>query len=262
LQFGFLPGTIQPSPLDDFRGERIMYRIGLSAALALLCILPFLHGADNKPPEGFTALFNGKDLSGWQAAIAINKRQKMNADELAAAQKKANDAVLPHWIVEDGVLINDGKGDNLATVKEFGNIELMLDWKIEPKGDSGVYLRGFPQVQIWDSDALDPKKYMLEYGKGSGALWNNRKKEDKVPLKKADKAPGEWNSFHIVMKGDKVTVKLNGELVVDNVALDNIYEQGKPLPARGPIELQRHPKQDGTLGKLWFKNIYVKELPE
>ena len=227
----------------------------------ILSILPCLQGEDNKPPEGFTAIFNGKDLTGWQAAIPINQRLKMTPEKLAAAQKAADQKVLPHWKAQDGVLVNDGEGDNLATIKDYGNFELVLDWKIEPKGDSGVYLRGLPQVQIWDSDALDPKKFPLEYQKGSGALWNNRNKSDKVPLKRADKAPGEWNHFHIIMKGDKVTVKLNGELVVDNIALDNALEAGKPIPTKGPIELQRHPKQDGTLGKLWFKNIYIKELP-
>lgn len=227
-----------------------------------LTALPPLPAEDNKPPDGFTAVFNGKDLSGWQAAIPINERVKMTPEKLAAAQKAKNEQVLSHWKAEDGVLVNDGEGDNLATIMDYGNFELLLDWKIEPKGDSGVYLRGFPQVQIWDSDALDPKKYELEYQKGSGALWNNRNKSDKIPLKRADKAPGEWNHFHIVMKADKVTVKLNGELVVDNVALDNLSAPGKPLPAKGPIELQRHPKQDGTLGKLWFKNIYIKDLSE
>jgi 3-keto-disaccharide hydrolase len=231
------------------------------AALAL-CGAARAADADNKPPAGFTALFNGKDLSGWQAAIPINKRLGMTPDMLATEQKKKDDAVLPHWVAEDGVLVNDGKGDNLATVKHYRNFELMLDWKIEPKGDSGVYLRGIPQVQIWDSDSLDQKRFALEYGKGSGALWNNPDPKDKVPLKRADKPAGEWNSFHIVMKGDKVTVKLNGELVVDNVTLANVFEKGKPLTVRGPIELQRHPKQDGTLGKLWFKNVYIKELPD
>ena len=187
---------------------------------------------------------------------------KLSGEELEKAQKAANDKVLPHWTVENGVLINDGKGDNLQTVKDYGNFELRIDWKIEPKGDSGIYLRGQPQVQIWDSDSLDPKKYKLEYQKGSGGLWNNVKPEDKVPLKKADKEPGEWNTYSIVMKGDKVTVKLNGVLVVDGVALDNYWERGKPLPERGPIELQQHPKQDSTLGKIMFKNIYIKELPE
>ena len=214
--------------------------------------------ADNQPPAGFTALFNGKDLTGWQGVVPINKRLIMSAEELRTAQQESDKKVLPHWQAKNGILVNDGQGDNLATVKDFGNIELLLDWKIEPKGDSGVYLRGNPQVQIWDSDALDPKKFAKDYQKGSGSLWNN--KENNVPLKRADKAPGEWNSFRIVMKGAKVTVYLNGELVVDQVPLENIWDRGKPLPEKGPIELQRHPKQDGTLGKLWFKNIYIKEL--
>ncbi|HEV3145008.1 MAG TPA: DUF1080 domain-containing protein [Gemmataceae bacterium] len=213
---------------------------------------------DNQPPAGFTALFNGKDVTGWQGVIPISKRLKMSPEELKAAQEAADKKVLPHWQAKNGILVNDGEGDNLATVKDFGNIELLLDWKIEPKGDSGVYLRGNPQVQIWDSDALDPKRFAKDYQKGSGSLWNN--KTNNVPLKRADKKPGEWNSFRIIMKGDKVTVYLNGELVVDQAPLENIWERGKPLPEKGPIELQRHPKQDGTLGKLWFKNIYVKEL--
>jgi hypothetical protein len=237
----------------------------LLAAFCAVLILPFVRlqaedkdkPKDNVPPKGFKALFDGKDLDGWQAAIPINQRLKMKPDELDKAQKAANDKVLSHWSVEDGVLLNDGQGGNLATVKDYGDIEFYVDWKIEPKGDSGVYLRGNPQVQIWDSDSLDPKKFEKDLGRGSGGLWNNKK--NNVPLKKADKVPGEWNRFHIVMKGDKVTVKLNGELVVDGVELENIWEQGKPLPEKGPIELQQHPKQDGKFGKIMFKNIYVKD---
>jgi hypothetical protein len=213
---------------------------------------------DNTPPAGFQALFDGKGTGGWQGAIDPPTRAKLSPEALTEKQKAANMKVLPHWRVVDGILINDGQGGNLATVKDYGDIELYVDWKIEPKGDSGIYLRGNPQVQIWDSDALDPKRFVKDLGKGSGGLWNNKK--DNVPLKKADRAPGEWNTFHITMKGDKVTVKLNGELVVDNVALENFFEKDKPLPAKGAIELQQHQKQDGSPGKLWFKNIYVKEL--
>lgn len=104
------------------------------------------------------------------SAIDFGKRVKLSGEELEKAQKAANDKVLPHWTVENGVLINDGKGGNLATAKDYRNFELRIDWKIEPKGDSGIYLRGQPQVQIWDSDSLDPKKYKLEYQKGSGAV--------------------------------------------------------------------------------------------
>jgi hypothetical protein len=218
--------------------------------------------ADNAPPPGFTALFNGKDLTGWQGAIRIDQRQKLAADKdkLSVEQQQLNDKVFPHWKVEDGALVNDGKGGNLGTAKDYKDFELYLDWKIEPKGDSGVYLRGIPQVQIWDSDSLDMNRYKLEHGKGSGALWNNSKPEDKIPVKRADKAPGEWNTFHIIVKDGKATVKLNKELVAENVALENIWEKGKPIPDAGPVELQSHAKQDGTFGKIAFKNIYIKEL--
>jgi hypothetical protein len=232
--------------------------LALAVGLASLCSAA--EKADNVPPAGFTALFNGKDLTGWQGAIAISQRAKLSADQLAVDQQKANDKIFPHWKAEAGVLVNDGAGGNLATTKDYADFELLLDWKIEPKGDSGIYVRGLPQVQIWDSDALDMNRFKLEFGKGSGALWNNSKPEHKVPLKRADKAPGEWNSFHITVKGANASVKLNGELVVDSVPLENIYERGKPIPAAGPIELQAHAKQDGKLGKIMFKNVFVKEL--
>lgn len=196
---------------------------------------------DNVPPPGFTALFNGKDLSGWQGLVQINKRAKMSKEELEKAQKAANEKFLPHWTVKDGIINYDGKGNNLQTVKDYGDIELYVDWKIEKKGDSGIYLRGNPQVQIWDNP------------EGSGGLYNNQKNPRK-PIAFADKSVGQWNTFHIVMKGDKCTIKLNGKLVVDDTPLENYWEKGKPLPATGPIELQHHGD------KLWFKNIYVKEL--
>jgi hypothetical protein len=119
-----------------------------------------------------------------------------------------------------------------------------VDWKIEPGGDSGIYLRGCPQVQIWD-----PKVSKI----GSGGLYNN-KKHPSQPLKTADQPVGRWNTFYIKMQGDKVTVKLNGRLVVDGVPLENYWEPGKPVYPRGPIELQHH----GS--RLWFKNIYLRDL--
>jgi hypothetical protein len=215
---------------------------------------------DNAPPKGFTALFNGKDLDGWQGAIRIDQRLKLSGEALEKAQKAANEKILPHWKVEDGVLLNDGLGYNLATAKDFANFELYVDWKIEPAGDSGIYLRGQPQVQIWDSDALGGN-LAADKGKGSGGLWNNPKgSKGKDPSKKADKAPGEWNTFHIIMKGKAATVFLNGEKVVDDAELVPVY--GKELPARGPIELQQHYRNDGKPGNIWFKNIYIKELSE
>jgi hypothetical protein len=215
---------------------------------------------DNTPPPGFTALFNGKDMSGWQAAIPLNQRNKLDPEARKKLQKEADDDVMPHWTVQDGVIVHDGKFGkhrwNITPTKDFGDFELYVDWKIEPKGDSGLYLRGQPQVQIWDSDTLGDN-LKDDRGKGSGGLWNNPKdSKGQKPLKKADKPVGQWNTFHIVMKGDKVTVFLNGEKVVDDAPLANYWEKGKPLPDVGPFELQHHGD------KLWFKNIYVKELPK
>ena len=214
---------------------------------------------DNTPPEGFKLLFNGKNLDGWQGLVDVKKRSELAPEKLAETQKEANKQ-LSHWTVEDGILHFDGKGENLQTAKDFGNFEMYVDWKIPPKGDSGIYLRGTPQVQIWDSDnLLDNLKEDLHTG--SGGLWNNPKgSKGKQPSKKADKPVGEWNTFHIIMKGDKVTVILNGEKVVDEAPLANYWDRDKkpvpPLPAKGPIELQNHSNE------LWFKNIYIKELPD
>jgi hypothetical protein len=197
---------------------------------------------DNTPPPGYQALFNGKDLTGWQGLVTVKDRAKMTPEQRAKAQEAANARFLPHWTVRDGILHYDGKGDNLQTVKDYGGFDLWVSWKIKKKGDSGIYLRGNPQVQIWDNSV------------GSGGLYNN-KKHPKDPLVVADNPPGQWNTFHIVMVGDKVTVHLNGKLVVDNVPLENYWFPGQPLPRTGPIELQHHGDE------LWFKDIYVKELP-
>jgi hypothetical protein len=198
---------------------------------------------DNKPPKGFQALFNGKDLTNWQGLVELPERKKLTAEQLAKKQKEANEKYLPHWTVKNGILHYDGKGQSLQTKKDYGNFELYVDWKIGKKGDSGIYLRGNPQVQIWDNPV------------GSGGLFNNQK-NPKDPLKVADKPVGQWNTFHIILKGDKVTVYLNGVLVVDKTPLENYWERGKPLPEKGPIELQHHGD------RLWFKNIYIKELPD
>jgi 3-keto-disaccharide hydrolase len=198
---------------------------------------------DNKPPEGFQLLFNGKDLDGWQGLVELPERSKLSPEQLRAKQKEANEKYLPHWTVKEGILIYDGKGQSLQTAKDYGNFELWVDWMISRKGDSGIYLRGNPQVQIWDNPI------------GSGGLFNN-KKHAHDPLKVADKPVGQWNTFHIIMKGDVVTVYLNGELVVDQVPLENYWEPGKALSPKGPIELQHHGD------RLWFKNIYIEELPD
>jgi hypothetical protein len=202
--------------------------------------------ADNQPPDGFVALFNGQDLTGWKGLVGNPKtRAAMSEADLAAAQGKADEAMRQHWKVEDGALVFDGKGKSLCTAKDYGNFEMMVDWKILPKGDSGIYLRGTPQVQIWD---------LNQHPEGSGGLYNNKQHPSK-PLKCADKPIGEWNNFHIKMVGEKVSIWLNGELVVDDTVLENYWERDKPIYPTGQIELQNHGNT------LYFKNIYIRELP-
>lgn len=201
---------------------------------------------DNLPPAGFAALFNGKDLTGWKGLVADPPtRAAMNESELAVAQAKADDIMRSHWKVEDGVLVFDGNGQNLCTVKEYGDFELLVDWKIGPQGDSGIYLRGCPQVQIWDCLAGNVC--------GSGGLFNNEQNESET-LVTADNPVGEWNTFRIEMIANKVTVHLNGQLVVDDTVMENYWERERPIYEVGPIELQNHGNP------LYFKNIFIREI--
>lgn len=219
---------------------------------------PVLPGnPDNTAPAGFTTLFNGKDLTNWKGlAAAPNdnpfKRAALAPDEAAKVQAAADENMKAHWQVADGALVFDGKGASLATAKKYGDFDFYVDWKIPAKADSGIYLRGTPQVQIWDP--ANPAQFSVGNQKGSGGMWNN-KGAGKDPLVLADKAIGEWNTFHIRMIGDLATIWLNGKLVIDKAPLDNYWAPGTPLPREEQIELQNHGNN------LWFKNVYVRELP-
>lgn len=219
-------------------------------ACFVIAIATPLSAADNTPPDGFVALFNGKDLTGWKGLLKSPldnpaKRAKLSSVERAKAQQEADQVMRASWSVADGVLHFNGKGRSLCTAKDYGDFEMYVDWKIEARGDSGIYLRGSPQVQIWD-----PSHSKV----GSGGLYNNKKNPSK-PLVLADNPIGQWNTFYIKMVGDKVTVKLNGKLVVDQVTLENYWEREKPIYPTGQIELQNHHSN------LWFKNIYLREIP-
>ncbi|MCE9606254.1 MAG: DUF1080 domain-containing protein [Planctomycetia bacterium] len=235
---------------------------------SIFAAFPFVaSAADNTPPEGFVALFNGKDLDNWRGlplkpqakdptkttGLTMPERLAASPEELATAQKIGDESAKQHWKAVDGVILFDGKGQNLCTDKDYGNFELYVDWKIEKDGDSGIYLRGSPQIQIWDPD-LQIKKSNERIG--SGGIYNNAKNPSK-PTKVADKTIGQWNTFWIKMVGDSVCVKLNGELVVDDVVMENYWDKDRktPIYPKGTIELQNH----GNV--LFFKNIYVKELP-
>lgn len=204
------------------------------------------------PPEGFTSLFNGNNLAGWKGLVGDpKKRAAMSPAALADAQVTADELAKADWRVEAGALVYRGTNyDNLCTVKDYVNFELLAEWKIEPYADSGIYLRGTPQVQIWDPFTA-PTKAGSEVG--SGGLYNNQKNESR-PLLVADQPIGEWNRMRIVMAGEKVHVFLNGELVVNGVTLENYWQRDLPLLPFGPIELQAHKSA------VWFKHLYVREL--
>ena len=252
-------------------------------------------GEQNVPPAGYTALFNGKDLSGWYGWGTQDPTDlaRMTPEQQADYKRKSiagglvdpkgaatADHVNAHWWVEQGELVNDGHGLYLTSDKDYGDFDLWVDYKMLPLGDSGVYLRGIPQVQIWDY--TEEKKFPLGADKGSGGLWNNKSTEGKFPRKRMDKPFGEWNTLHIRMIGERVTVALNGEVVVDHAPLENFFANQKagyvaygkqaspagseapkrpngfmPDPAfpRGPIQLQTHGSE------IRWRNVFIREIP-
>jgi hypothetical protein len=207
-------------------------------------------------PAGYTALFNGKDLTGWYGLPHTDPRElaKMTADERAKKRAADDAAFRKHWRVENGELVNDGDGPFATTERDFGDIELTLEYRTVAKADSGVYLRGTPQVQIWDTTEAGGK-WNIGANKGSGALWNNSPgAAGKDPLVHADKAFGEWNTLRIVQVGERTWTWLNGKLTVDGARMENFWDRKAPLPRTGPIQLQTHG------GEIRWRNIQVREL--
>ncbi|MFC1557581.1 DUF1080 domain-containing protein [candidate division KSB1 bacterium] len=195
--------------------------------------------------EGFVALFNGKNLNGWKGLVGNPlTRSKMSSGDLADAQAKADEEMRAHWSAVDGILEFDGEGSHLCTEKDYRDFEMLVDWKIEPGGDSGIYLRGSPQVQIWDT---------AQWPEGSGGLYNNQNNPAK-PLEVADNPVGEWNTLRIKMIGERVTVYLNDILTVDNVIMENYWDREQPIFPSGQIELQSHGSN------LHFRNIKIREI--
>ena len=230
-----------------------------------LSLLLFSHVIvlNGKPPKGYTALFNGKNLDGWWGLKTEDPEKwlALPKDKFKAKWETSQKDIQKHWRVENGILINDGKGLFLSTEKNFQDFELRLEYKTIAGADSGIYLRGVPQVQIWDTTEAGGK-WKIGANKGSGGLWNNGPagSPGRDPLQYADKPFGQWNNFHITMRGDLVTIYLNGKLVVHRVPLINYWDRKtplnkrKPLISKGPIQLQTHG------GEIRWRNIYIKEL--
>lgn len=206
------------------------------------------------PPEGFVALFNGRNLEGWRGMGHLDPRQywAFDEEERTAFDARNWEDVQRHWRVENGELINDGKGVYLTTAQDYRDFELRLEYKTVPLADSGIYLRGTPQVQIWDTTAAGGK---WDHGadKGSGGLWNNQA-AGKDPLVHADKPFGQWNHLRIVMRGPRVHVWLNERLVVNGAALENYWDRDSEVFEQGPIQLQTHG------GEIRWRNILLRDL--
>ena len=214
--------------------------------------------ASSRPgaPAGWTALFNGRDLAGWRGRPHFDpaKEAEGTTEERAKRQADWDADMRRHWTVKDGLIVSDGEGVFLTTDREFGDFELMLEWMLPAScADSGIYLRGNPQVQIWDPACERDFKHGCE--KGSGGLWNNpADSPGKWPMVKADRPIGEWNSMRITMKGDRATVVLNGQVVVSDCPLANYFQKGQPLPARGPIQIQTHG------APMHVRNVFIRDL--
>lgn len=210
---------------------------------------------ETNPPSGFRAIFNGRDLTGW---YGLNPHSVANLTgekkEASLAQQRAD--FPKHWSVENGELVNDGHGPYATTDAMLGDIELLIDYKTVPGADSGIYLRGMPQVQIWDwNQVFDPKVPTRRPHLGSGGLFNNTPgAPGRDPLVLADRPFGEWNHFRIRQVRDRTWVWLNDKLVVDGAVMENYVDRGQRLPDQGPIMLQTHG------GEIRWRNVFVREI--
>lgn len=224
-------------------------------AAFLIVLLGPLPAADPIPPKGFRAIFNGKDLTGWYG-LNPHTTAKMEGEKREAALKQMREDFPNHWRVENDELVNVGTGPYATTEEEFGDIELLIEYKTVPQADSGIYLRGTPQVQIWDVNQPSlPDKPDRNPNRGSGGLFNNTPRTlGRDPLEKVDKPFGQWNAFRIRQIGARTWVWLNTRLVVDGTVMENYWDKTKPLPARGPIMLQTHG------GEIRWRNIFVREI--
>ena len=211
--------------------------------------------APKAPTNEFMPIFDGKTLDGWHGqphfspiklAEMTDEQRQAKIDEWTADAKK-------HWTVENGELVNDGHGAFLVTNKDYRDFELSLEYKTVPGADSGVYLKGNPQVQIWDY--TDKKTFKHGGNLGSGGLWNNSAgAPGKNPASLADKPIGQWNTLHVIQIGSRTTVHLNDKRVVDNAIMENFWDRKSPLFVKGPIQLQTHG------GEIRWRNVRVREL--
>jgi hypothetical protein len=227
------------------------------AWVGLFVLVGLNRAVSAEPPAGFRAIFNGKDLSGWYGWNP-HDGEKLQGAEREANLKNQRESFSKHWSIVNGELVNGGTGPYATTDDEFGDIELLIEYKTVPKADSGIYLRGTPQVQIWDINQKSiPENPHRNPNKGSGGLFNNTpQSRGRDPLVVADRPFGEWNSFRIRQIGNRTWVWLNHKLVVDDAVMENHWDRSKSLPAKGPIILQTRG------GEIRWRNIFVHQIDQ
>jgi hypothetical protein len=226
-----------------------------TTVIALVAISPQAGGEELVVPDGFRAIFNGKDLTGWYGLNphSVGKLEGAKKDENLASQRAE---FSKYWTIDSGELVNDGRGPYATTEEEFGDIELLIEYKTVAGADSGIYLRGTPQVQIWDwNQVFDPTKPTRKPHLGSGGLFNNTAgSRGRDPAVLADRPFGQWNEFRIRQIGDRTWVWLNDKVVVENAVMENFWDRGNSLPERGPIMLQTHG------GEIRWRNLFVRDI--
>ncbi len=169
-------------------------------------------------------IFNGKDLSGW--------RMRHTDREHA-------------WVAHDGILENTKHAVDIITEDEFGDFDLHIEYLFPEGSNSGIYLRGRYEIQVFDSLG---KTY--DYPAENGALYNQKR-----PDVEATNPAGEWQIMDITLTEMVLTVTLNGKKIHDNVNIDGPTggQLGDDNPAKGPLMLQ------GDHGPVSFRNIRVRE---
>ena len=243
-------GIIGIPQLEELALKRTGW-IGFCLSVALAAVS---FGEETSPQSEFKSIFNGKDLAGWHGESTMDPRKLAEMPEaervtkLAEWQKDAE----AHWTAKDGELINDGHGVYLTTDGQYGDYELLIEYKTIPQADSGIYLKSNPQVQIWNHKA---EKLSDGQAKGSGGLWNNSPgAPGKDPSEIADLPFGEWNVFKIQQVGTRTSVWLNGKHIVDHAIMENYWDRKSSLVPRGPVQLQTHG------GEIRWRNIKVREI--
>ncbi len=208
------------------------------------------------------SMFDGKSWDGWRGRPQLDPRTDAawDAERRSKEQAAWDEDMKKHWSIDNSTgspeIVSDGEGVFLTTARDYGDFDFQIDWKmVKPRADSGIYLRGSPQVQIWDP--ADPGAKQHGADRGSGALWNNAEGHDgKWPLALADKPVGEWNTMRIRMVGARVWVWLNGTLTVDGAVLENYWDPKIPIFPRGSIQLQTHG------GEIRFRNPEIRSISD